>query len=113
MILVTLEPVTNRQTWTDQCEVRDEDDVLIDLSAATIVLGVRDKNTKDAVLTAKTADGTITIQTTGVFEFSFTETQMRTVCASKAYEVGCTIELNGATMQFFIGTISVLDGITP
>ena len=33
--------------------------------------------------------------------------------ASKQYKVGCTINLNGVTKQFFTGSVPVIDGIVP
>lgn len=114
MLKAAIDPVTNRQDWVDQCEVRDEDDNgLVDLTDAVIVLSVRDRNSKETIMTAKTDDGTIVVQGPGIFEFTFTLTQMRTLEVSKAYDVGCTVVRNDITQQFFIGAVPVLDGIVP
>ena len=113
MLQAVFEPVSNREDWIDQCEVRDDNNALVNLTGATIVIAVRDRTTKGNLLNAKTADGTIVIQGIGIFQFTFTVSQMRGLDASKSYEVGCTILLNGVTQQFFIGTVSVLDGIVP
>lgn len=112
MLQVIFEPVSNRADWVDQVEVRDGDtDDLVDLSAATIVLAVRDPSTKMVLLTAQTSNGTITIDGLGVFGFTFTVSQMRGLDAGKRYEVGCTIKIGGVTQQFFTGSVSVLEGI--
>jgi hypothetical protein len=113
MLQATMEPVSNREDWVQQCEVRDENNDLIDLSSAVIVLAVRDRKSKVQVLLAQTSDSTIVIQATGVFQFTFTESQMRGLDASRAYDLGCTLQLNGTTSQFFIGSVPVLDGIVP
>jgi len=107
---VTFEPISNRETWSDTVEVR-RDGTLIDLSAATILLQVRSKQSKSILLSARSSDGTITIESLGVFVFTFSHPQMRALDASIAYEVGCTIEIAGVAEQLFIGNISVLDGI--
>ncbi len=109
MIEGALDPITNRQSWTDQCEVRDEDDVLINLDDAVIVFEVQDDD-GTSILSATTDNGKITIDGDGVFSFSFTLDEVRTLCAPKTYNVGCTIELNGNTEPYIRGTIAVLDG---
>lgn len=113
MLHAVIDAVSNREDWIEQVEVRDVTNVLVDLSTATIVFAVRDKQTKAQLLLASTADGNITIVGTGVFQWEFTEEEMRGMDASRAYECGCTIALNGTTKQFFIGTVNVLDGIVP
>ena len=106
---ITFEPVSNRETWSDTIEVRRDGD-LVDLSAATILLSVRSKQSKSTLLTARVGDG-IAIESLGVFVLTFSTSQMRGLDASIAYEVGCTIEISGVAEQLFIGNISVLDGV--
>lgn len=113
MLQAVFEPVSNREDWINQCEVRDENNQLVDLTGANIVLAVRDRSTKNNLLNANTGNGSVVIQATGVFQFTFPLSQMRGLDASKAYDIGCTIQLNGATQQFFIGSVNVLDGIVP
>ena len=112
MLQVNFEPVSNREQWSDTIEVR-RNGALVDLSAATIVFSVRDKNSLRVMLNATTANGAIEIESTGVFNFTFSVAQMRNMNASVAYEVGCTIDVlsDGAVEQFLIGKISILDGI--
>lgn len=113
MLQATFEPVSNREDWIEQCEVRTEAGVLVDLSAAVIVMAVRERQSKQQKLLAQTADSTITIDATGIFTFTFTLAQMRGLDASKAYDMGCTIQLNGTTQQFFVGSVPVIDGVVP
>jgi hypothetical protein len=113
MLQATFEPVSNREDWIQQCEVRNEDGELIDLTDAAIVMAVRDRQSRQQKLLAQTSDSTITIEATGIFTFSFSVTQMRGLDASKTYDMGCTIQLNGTVQQFFVGSVPVIDGIVP
>jgi len=108
---VLFDPVTNREDWIQQCEVRGDDTGdLIDLTGATIVVAVRDKVSKVIPMVAQTSDGSVVIQGIGFFQFTFPVATMRGLDA-KTYEIGCTILLNGVTGEFFIGTVPVIDGI--
>jgi hypothetical protein len=112
MFRVSFEPISNREDWIDQVEVRDSlTNNLVDLSTAIIMLSVRDKDTHDEVLLAQTGDGTIIIAGLGVFQFKFPVAQMHALFASKTYQVGCTVLINGVTQQFFAGSIAVIDGV--
>jgi hypothetical protein len=123
MLRVELGPVSNRQDWLDQVEVFDEANNLVDIATAVIVLAVRNKQANhwtsatigasDPLLLAQTADGTIIVPALGVFQFFFPVSAMRSLCVSRQYEVGCTMQLNGLTQSLFTGTVSVLDGIVP
>lgn len=114
----TLDEESNKATWTDDVEVTDEEGTLIDLTDAIIVLEVRakrsiddyDTNITNAILSATTTNGKITLQGTGVFRFSFTKSEMNSLCAG-TYEMGGTIERDGETDQFLIGQVPILDGI--
>jgi hypothetical protein len=112
MFNVILEPISNREIWVDQVEVRDSSNTLVDLSLATIVLSVREPKGKRIILTATTDDATITILSLGIFQWAFTLAQTRNLCV-ETYELGCTIDIDSATgpVQFFVGTVSVVDGI--
>jgi hypothetical protein len=107
---INFEAISNREDWIDTFEVRDTNNALVDLSAATIVLSVRDKTSKRTLLHATVGSG-ITLPQLGQFTFSFPVDQMRQLNASVAYEVGCTIKTNSRTQQYFTGTVPVLDGI--
>lgn len=114
----TLDEESNKATWTDDVEVTDEEGTLIDLTDAVIVLEVRakraiddyDTNITNAILSATTANGKITLQGTGVFRFSFTKSEMNTLCAG-TYDIGVTVERDGETDQVLIGQLPLLDGI--
>jgi hypothetical protein len=111
---IIFDPVSNRETWSDTVELHsDQDDSLVDLSTATIVLSLRDKRSLRTLLTARVGSG-IAIESLGVFVFTFTVQQMRTLDASIAYELGCTCDLDSTgtdVQQVFIGKLSVIDGV--
>lgn len=102
-----LSPISNREDYSESFQALDENDDAIDLDAAdaTIVCEMR-----ECGCSATTAL-TVAISTT-TFTISLTDTQTRSLCAGKEYQIGCTIEIDDFTTQFFVGTISVIDGIT-
>jgi hypothetical protein len=106
------DPVSNREHWINMSEVRDQDDALVDLSAAVIKVALRDKESKRTLLHAEIGNG-VSIEGLGVFKHTFTDQQMRILDASFTYEVGCTIELDGIVQQFYIGSVPIIDGIVP
>jgi hypothetical protein len=113
MLNAILDPVSNRQDWIDTVEVYDDNENLVDLTGATIVMAVRDPKNHAQYMIAQTSDGTITIVSVGVFQFQFPLGLMRGFDLQRTFEVGCTILLNGITQQLYIGSVSVMDGIVP
>lgn len=111
MYVGTFPAASNRQSWTYTLEVVDADtDEDIDLIGATITFELRDPRSLLTILSATTGNGKITISDTGVFIVSFSLSDMQSLYPL-TYEVGCTVAVNGETMQYIIGTLPVLDGI--
>jgi hypothetical protein len=111
MYIGALDPVSNRADWRVTREIVDDDTAeLVSLAGALIRFDVRDQRTRATLLQASTADGRITIDDVGTFTVAFSAADMQPLCAG-IYDVGCTITLNGATHQFIIGTVTVLDGV--
>lgn len=111
MYIGQLEAVTNREDWIDQAQVTDGDTgTLVDLSAATIAMDVRDQKSKCRVLTATLANSKISLVSTGIFEWTFTAADMHGICAG-TYDVGITVEIADVTKQLFVGTVSIVDGV--
>lgn len=106
---VKFSPLSNRETWVESFQAIDEDDAAIDLTGATIVYEVRHPQTKESMLSGSTDGGEITISTT-TFTITFEVEDVRDLCALE-YEVGCTIEIDDVTTQFFVGTLPVVDGV--
>lgn len=105
---VTLAALSNREDYIESFEAFDENGAAVDLTGATIVYAAADTNCSP-VLSASTADGKITISTT-VATITIPHTEIRGV-EPKSYNVGCTIDLNGVVKQFFVGTITIYDGV--
>lgn len=107
---VNFEPISNREDWIDQFEVRDNSNALVDLSAAAITFSVRDKNSKRVQLHAVVGSG-VTVDGPGLFTIHFPVADMRGMDASLMYEVGCVITRNEIAQQFIIGIVPIVDGI--
>lgn len=112
MFTGTLNPVSNRATWTEDFELTDlETGDPIDLSTATeITIELRDPSTQTSKFTLSMTGGEIDVVALGVFEWRAEVGTMRNLCG-KTYEVGCTIEQSGDTTQLIIGRLPVVDGI--
>lgn len=111
MYVGTFPAASNRQSWTKTFEVVDEDtNSDLDLTGASIVFEIRDPRNHLSILSATTTNGKVSIIDTGVFTVSFSLSDMQTLYPL-TYEVGCTVTINGETMQYIVGTLPVLDGI--
>jgi hypothetical protein len=111
MITGSLEPVSNRATWREQCRVWDRDaGAPMDISEATEIVVQVGEDCRRPILTARLSSNTvILIDDNTAFEFVFTVDQMRILRAG-TYEVGITITIDGDTESLMIGTLPVLDG---
>lgn len=107
-----LSPRSNKAGWSLVVEVLDDETGAdVDLTSATIVFQLREPRWRAIALSATTANGRVTIGTTGFFTVNFTATDMKTLCA-ETYEVGCTISnASSEPQQLIIGTVPILDGI--
>ena len=113
MYIGSLPVASNRATYNQDFQLYDdEDDQGIDLTGAVIALEVRKPGCTSAELSATTTNSKIVITDTdeGQFELAFTASDMRNL-DQMTYECGITITQNDETMQYFIGTLPVLDGI--
>lgn len=104
--------LSNREDFIRSFQAMDENGDATDLTGATIVFSIVDKDTGEEELGATTAAGTITISTT-TFTINIPVATVRGVDCPKEYNCGCTILLNSVTQQFFIGTINIYDGYVP
>lgn len=100
---VKLGAVSTREDYSESWQALDDDGTAIDLTGATIVYELRDPLSRSATA------ATVTIDTT-TFTAEIPIATMRGLCP-KDYEVGCTIEIDDVTTQFFIGTVPVVDGV--
>lgn len=97
--------------WAEQFEATNADtnQPLADIDTALIEMNVRDRG-DSTVLSASTADSTITRPATGKFQWKFTKEQMASLCPGTTYRVGCRMTTDGGTISLFIGSLAYLDG---
>jgi hypothetical protein len=107
---IKIGPVSNRADYSESWQAIDENDDAIDLTGATIVFEIVDPQCSgNSLISATTANGKVTISTT-----TFTVAIARSELTSrdpKNYRVGCTIEQDDFTEQFFVGDFPIYDGI--
>lgn len=111
MFTGTLSPVTNGGDWIDAFGLDDaDDDTEVDFSAATeIEVIIRDKKTRAQQLNVKLSGGGVSIIETGVFQWTFTASQMGALCGNRTYDVIARITLDGITTDVLIGSLPVID----
>jgi hypothetical protein len=112
MFTGTLAPVTNADDWIESFKLTDADTGdAIDISAATeIKVIIRDRRTLAEEISATLTGGTITRPETGVFEWTFTASQMGGLDAATTYEVVIRITIDSISNALVIGTLPVLNG---
>ena len=123
MISGSLAPVTNREDFNLQIELWDDEaGEPIDVSdASEVVIEIVPRNTASArdygyrehgraVLSATLSAGQVVSPETGVFECTFTASQMRGLCVG-TYDIGGTVTKDDQVVQFLLGTLPVLDGV--
>jgi hypothetical protein len=112
MYIGTLPAASNRGVYAQDFQLFDhETEDGIDLTGATILLEVRKPGCASTSLSATNGNGIeITDFDEGQFELAFTASQMRNL-DPMTYECGITITQNSETVQYFIGSLPVLDGI--
>lgn len=82
----------------------------VDLTDATITVGLRLSSQTAPSLTATTGNGHITVTGPGTFTVHFTRAEMATFPPGDA-DVGITVALDGVTYQIFAGQLPVVDGV--
>jgi len=100
--------VTNRETWIDRIELRD-DSGPVDLSEADCQLEIQSQSGGSRVLSARIGDGVIIASSEGIIEWTFDARQMRNL-VSGLYNVGLIYTLGSVTTQVLTGTIQIDDG---
>lgn len=115
MYVGSLPPASNRARYVLAFQISDDDTgEAIDLTDIGVTLSLREPGTTSAILTATDGSGIdVTNAADGIFELTFTATQMRTLDPLQ-YEVGCTLASDDDAEevdQYIIGTLAVLDGV--
>ena len=115
-----LQPITNRQDWSDTFTcvvVVDGLNVPVDVSAAIFEIFVRHPKTCKFDLQGKTGDGShFTLPaggTDGVVKWTFTDDEVRTLCGPLTYDVGLYITQLGIRTPIALLKLPVYDGVAP
>lgn len=112
MIDIKFASVTG-SVWGERVEVINDttNAPLSDVDTGTIELQVQDRN-NCIVLTATTADGSITRPSTGEIQWQFTVSQMRALCAGNQYRIGCRHYDSDPDLAttLFTGSLAYIDG---
>lgn len=109
MAYVTNFDQSNRASWIFDVTATDVDTgAAIVFTGATVSFALRD-DTNCLKFSASIGSG-ITLTDPNTLEFFFTEAQMQPLCPG-SYKIGSTYTLNGETVQIFVGTVSIYDGV--
>lgn len=110
----TLVATSNRVKWSYSAFISNpETNAAIDLTGATIRIGLRVPGQSACLLTGTNSDGhiAITAGTGGGFNVTFSKAEMQRLCASE-YEVGLVIVLaDGTEHQVLAAQLPVVDGV--
>jgi hypothetical protein len=102
-------PQLNTVDWTFTGAIRDastnED---LDLSIYTWTFEILEPNGGSVRLTASTSNGKFTTPDLGVFQFTFTDAEMGTLCP-KTYDTRLTMELDDQSAALSVGPLPVVD----
>lgn len=109
----TFDPVSNKETWVEAVQFFDQEtSETLDLegNVDAVTIAIREQGTKSQVLSGTLADETVEILPDGVIQWEFSDDQMGSLC-NRTYDIGATLEKDGQTVQFILGTLPVLDGV--
>lgn len=111
MLTGTLTPVPNSDDWIECFKLIDTDTgEPFDITAATeIIVEILEPRCSGARLTAKLSDDTVEHVETGVFQWTFTDTQMNGLCPG-TYNVRARITMDDIVTSVLIGSLPVIDG---
>jgi len=102
---------TNSADWAQAVQlINDLTGLPFDASDVEFSIAVDDRSGVQ-VLHASTASGTITSPDTSTIQWKFSASQMSGLCAGTTYRVGCTATDAGGTIQLFVGSLSLIDGV--
>lgn len=106
----TLAAVSNQQDWRESSPLIDDDGDEVTLTDVTIEMYVCHQNdSKNAVLTATTANGKITLPTATSFQWWFTQEDMNDLCPG-TYDVFMRVTIDGIVQQIMSATVPVVEG---
>lgn len=102
-------PQLNQVDWTFVGGIRDANtDEDLDLSIYTWTFEILEPGSTCVRLTASTENGKFTTPELGIFQFSFTDAEMKTLCP-QTYPTRLTMELDGQSQALSVGPLPVID----
>lgn len=105
----SLPATSNREDFEAIFQLVDEDTGdLISLTSASIEFDISEPGCRP-IITATTNNGKITLVEDTTFRVAIARSEMESLCAG-LYDVGATVENEGETRSFLIGSLPVLDG---
>ena len=107
-----LPAVSNRETWSLTVTVSDDTGAAVNLTGATIAIGVRAPEALAPIITYTSGDGklTITDAVNGVFQLNADLDQA--TFPPGQYEVGVMLKLaSGVKRTLVVATLPVVDGV--
>lgn len=113
MYTTALPAVSNRETWSLSITVTDAAGAAVDLTGATITIGVREPESLQPRATYTSGDGklAITLPATGG-AFTLDVPMDQTTYPPGQYEVGVIVKLaSGVKRQLLVATLPVVDGV--
>jgi hypothetical protein len=106
----SLAAVSNQQDWRETSPLIDDDGEEVTLTDATFEMYIcRQNDSKNAVLTATTGNGKITLPTSTTFQWWFTQEDMQDLCAG-TYDVFMRVTIDGIVEQIMSATVPVVEG---
>ena len=106
----SLAAVSNQQDWIVTSPLIDDDGEEVTLTDATFELYVcRQNDSKNAVLTATTANGKFTLPSATTFQWWFTPEDMNDLCAG-TYDVFMRVTIDGQVSQIMSATVPIVEG---
>lgn len=111
MFTGNISPISNRADWIDAFQLLDtETGDAIDISDATeIEVIIRKQISKDELLSVSLAGGGIEHIETGVFQWTFSASQLRDLCA-ETYEVVARIVKDEIASTLMVAALPVIEG---
>lgn len=101
---------TDDSDWAQAVELIDDTTnlPLSDVADALFELGITDCGR--TLLSATTADSSITKPSPGVIQWIFTKAQLGSLCVGTTYKIGCRMTNDSGSIMVFSGTLAFVDG---
>jgi hypothetical protein len=106
----SLPAISNKEDWIATSPLIDEDGTEVTLTDATFEMFIcRQNDPTNAVLTASTANGKITLPTSTSFQWAFTPDDMDDLAAG-TYDVFLRVTIDSVVTQILSCTVPIVEG---